>query len=273
MGGLQDSPRRRVLTARPVVPSVAIVVTFFGQAPLWMPAFLLSCRANADVHWILYTDVDLGTDVPPNVVVKPTTLRELSQQASDALQFSVPLRRLRKLCDLKITYGVIFENDLRPFDFWGCSDLDIVWGSFRSFATDASLREHDVFSSRRHKLSGHCTLYRNRPGTNRLFERIPDYANLLGTSHYEHLDERELTKYIEPDVRVRWDEELTTRPGDLKSLGDESLSWRDGRTFDATGREVMYIHFHKWKEGMADINFGPGDRPSAFSISRRGFFS
>lgn len=255
------------------MPSVAIVVTFFGRAPFWMPAFFLSCRANPDVHWILYTDADLGADVPPNVLVKPTTLRELSGRASEALKFDVPLPRLRKLCDLKITYGIVFEDDLRPFDFWGCSDLDIVWGHVRSFATDAWLREYDVFSSRRHKLSGHCTLYRNRPDTNRLFDRIPDYATLLASTHYEHLDERELTKYVRPDIRVRWEEELTTRPDYLKSLGDESLSWRAGRAFDSLGRELMYIHFHKWKEEMTHINFAPGDRPSEFRITRRGFFA
>jgi hypothetical protein len=61
-------------------------------------------------------------------------------------------------------YGVIFDDDLAPFDFWGCSDLDIIWGDIRRFATDARLRGLDIFSSRKEKLSGHCTFYRNATG-------------------------------------------------------------------------------------------------------------
>ena len=41
-----------------------------------MPAFLLSCRTNADVQWIIYTDVDVAGPVPPNITIKPTTVAD-----------------------------------------------------------------------------------------------------------------------------------------------------------------------------------------------------
>ena len=166
-----------------------------------MPAFLLSCRTNADVQWIIYTDVDVAGPVPPNITIKPTTVADLNQRCSERLGTNIDIQR-RKLCDLKITYGIVFADDLAPFDFWGCSDLDIIWGDIRRFATDARLRELDIFSSRKEKLSGHCTFYRNTAEVNRLFERIPNVRALLATSHYEHLDERELTKYVRSDPRV-----------------------------------------------------------------------
>jgi hypothetical protein len=253
------------------MPSVAIVVTFFGRAPMWMPAFLQSCRANPDVNWIIYTDVDVTAGVPSNVAFRLTTLRELSQRSSERLGFKIEVRRPRKLCDLKITYGVIFADDLLGADFWGCSDLDIVWGSVRTFATPLRLRDYDIFSSRKDKLSGHCTLYRNTPELSRLFERIPNYSALLASSHYEHLDERELTKYVRSGLRVYWKEELTTKPDYQKANWDKALWWKNGRTFDAQGRELMYVHFHKWKQDMVNINFGPDDRPGAFMITRTGF--
>jgi hypothetical protein len=183
-----------------------------------------------------------------------------------------------------VTYGVIFADDLKPFDFWGCSDLDIVWGNIRHFATDARLQDLHIFSSRKEKLSGHCTFYRNTPEVNRLFERIPDVRALLSTSHYEHLDERELTKYVKPlhslrslqaksSLRVYWDEELATNAAYQKALGDQSLIWRDGGAFGPDGRELMYIHFHKLKEEMKTIDFDVADEPRAFRINREGFFA
>lgn len=236
-----------------------------------MPAFLLSCRANADVQWLIYGDADPGPVVPPNVTFKPTTIAELNQRCSDLLGAKIDIKR-RKLCDLKITYGVVFADALEPFDFWSCSDLDIVWGNIRQFATDAQLQAYDIFSSRKDKLSGHCTLYRNTPEINRLFERIPDVSRLLATSHYEHLDERELTKYVRSE-RVYWKEELATNGAYQKTLGDGNLRWINGRTFGVHGEELMYVHFHKLKQEMKSIDFGPADTPSSFTINRHGFFA
>ena len=243
-----------------------------------MPAFLLSCRANADVQWLIYTDIDYRGpkgSAPlrtANVTFMPTDVAELNRRCSERLGTTIDIQR-RKLCDLKITYGVIFADDLKPFDFWGCSDLDIIWGNIRHFATDARLNAHDIFSSRKEKLSGHCTFYRNTPEVNRLFERIPDVRALLATSHYEHLDERELTKYVRSGPRVYWEEELATNAAYQRALGDDSLTWSNGRTFGPDGRELMYIHFHKLKQDMKTIDFGGADMPITFRINRSGFFS
>jgi hypothetical protein len=237
-----------------------------------MPAFLVSCRANADVRWIIYGDVDPPPGVPSNVMFKRMSMQQLNERCSRVLGTTIDIK-LRKLCDLKVTYGVIFADDLAPFDFWGCSDLDVVWGDIRRFATDTRLRAHDIFSSRKEKLSGHCTFYRNTPDVNRLFERIPQVRALLSTSHYEHLDERELTKYVRSGPRIYWEEELATNAAYQKALRDESLTWRDGRTFGPDGRELMYIHFHKLKEDMDAIDFAATDRPQSFRINRQGFFA
>ena len=236
-----------------------------------MPAFLLSCRTNADVHWIIYTDIDPTPVGPANVTFKRMSVQELNERCSHLLGATIDIKR-RKLCDLKVTYGVIFADELKPFEFWGCSDLDIVWGDIRRFATDQILGTHDIFSSRKEKLSGHCTFYRNTPEVNRLFERIPEVRPLLATSHYEHLDERELTKYVRSGTRVYWEEELATNAAYQKALRDESLTWRNGRTFGPDGRELMYIHFHKLKDDMDTIDFGSSDTPPSFRINRHGFF-
>jgi hypothetical protein len=248
-----------------------------------MPAFLLSCRANADVRWIIYSDIDPPQNVPANVTFSRMSVRELNERCSYLLGTTIDIKR-RKLCDLKVTYGVIFANDLESFDFWGCSDLDVVWGDIRRFATDAHLQTHDIFSSRKEKLSGHCTFYRNIPEVNHMFERIPDVRALLSTSHYEHLDERELTKCVRSvdslrslgtgsGLRVYWEEELATNAAYQKALRDESLTWNNGRTFGPDRRELMYIHFHKLKEDMDTIDFGSANAPISFRINRQGFFA
>src|SRR4029453_11102895 len=116
------------------------------------------------------------------------------------------------------------------------------------------------------------------PEVNSLFERIPDVRARLSTSHYEHLDERELTKYVRlpsdrgaSGPRISWEEQVATNAAYQKGLRDESMVWKNGRTFGPDGREFMYIHFHKLKEDMDTIDFDTVDVPVSFRIHRRGF--
>jgi hypothetical protein len=266
-------------------PTIAIVVTFFGPAPRWLPAFLLSCSRNPDVRWFVYADFEVTFPVPQNVTITYTDLDALNRRASDALAAKVQIERasLRKLSDLKPLYGLMFAEDLHGFAWWGCSDLDIVWGDIRRFVTDDVLGQHDIVSSRRHKLSGHFTLFRNNGSINRVFTLVPDVTNLLTRSLYEHLDERVLTIHLREWVargpedarpRVFWPDELTINSTYQRALPENGFFlWRDGRTFDADGREFMYLHFHKLKASMREIDFGYDDAPDSFVISRQGVFA
>ena len=268
-------------------PSIAIVVTFFGEAPSWFPAFLLSCHRNPDVQWLLYSDFEASLAVPSNVTIRRLDLDELNERASDALGAAIRIDRgsLRKICDFKPLYGRMFADDLRGFDWWACSDLDIIWGDVRRFMTDDVLQRHDIVSSRRHKLSGHFTLFRNTDTINRTFELASDVVSLLTAPTYRRLDEDVLTHCLrgrmgrsesDPGPRVYWQEELTINSAYQKALppGDGgNLLWLDGRTFDASRREYMYLHFHKLKPFMHTFDVGGDDAPGMLVINRDGIFA
>ncbi|WP_371417607.1 DUF6625 family protein [Anabaena sp. UHCC 0187] len=38
---------------------IAIIIVYFGQWPVWFPAFLESCRYNSSVNWLFFTDTRL----------------------------------------------------------------------------------------------------------------------------------------------------------------------------------------------------------------------
>ena len=265
-------------------PSLALVVTHFGPVPLWLPAFLLSCRHNPDVRWMIYTDMDAPSSVPANVVLRPLQLHEFNRRASEVLRTTIDVRPsyLRKLGDLKPTYGLVFEEDLRPFDFWAYSELDIVWGDIRQFLTDDLLWAHDVVSARHYKLCGHCTVFRNDARINRTFEIVPDAVRSMADPGYLRLDESQFTSELRGRMeqtprpwlpRVHWERELTMSAKYQTALGDDDadrLWWKNGKTFLADGKELMYLHFHRLKTFMSTIDFGYEDTPSAFSVSRRG---
>jgi hypothetical protein len=73
---------------------------------------------------------------------------------------------------------------------------------------------------------------------------------------------------------VYWDHpDLTITAQYQRDLPDgpgSNLWWCGGRTYDADGRELMYLHFHKMKNRMHAINFGYEDSPATFMINRAG---
>lgn len=280
-----DAPRVKGARRNPGRPSLAIVAAFFGQPPLWLPASFVSCRENRDVRWFIYTDFTVADPPPANVTLRQMTVRELGLKASEVTGTRIEIADLRKINDLKPLYGLIFADDLESFDFWAYSDLDIVWGDVRSFVTDSILADHDIVSSRRNRLSGHFTLFRNTARINRTFEFIPDVAKAMATPQHLILDERGFTRHLRERLgagstdsmpRVEWSRELTMSAAYQRALGvsaADSLWWRNGKTFDAHGKELMYLHFHKLKKKMKTINFGSGDTPAVFRINRGGFWA
>jgi hypothetical protein len=263
-------------------PSIAIVCTHFGPAPLWLPAFLLSCRENADVRWLIYTDMEVSGPVPANVEIKPTTLPEFNARCSDTLGTRIEVQRtfFKKLSDLKPAYGLIFADELRPFDFWAYSELDVIWGDIRHFMNDDLLAGYDLLSARHYKLCGHFTLFRNTEQMNRAFEIVPDALGIMADPHHFRLDERpftnELRKQTSSSPRIYWEHDLTMSAQYQRDLADGlggNLWWCRGKTYDAGSNELMYLHFHKLKRFMKTINFSFEDAPNAFVINRTGVMS
>lgn len=277
---------------------VALVNVFFGPAPFWMPAFLLTCARNPQVDWLIFGDMPEPDGCPPNVHVLPLSLNEFNERASVGLGLDVRIQQgfIYKICDLKPAYGEIFADELSPYDFWGHCDVDVVWGKWDRFITDRLLRRFDIISGRPNKVAGHLTLYRNAPEISSVYRSIPDVDRLIASPERHSVDERLITRAVKKELtrtpvllrrasatrpngvrpRVYWRRHLTTKGAHQQTVTVDNgrcFWWRDGRTYDADGHERLYIHFHRIKQTMATINFDHRDPPSAFRITPEGLFT
>jgi len=103
---------------------IVLLNVYLGQWPVWFPAFLHSCRFNPEVVWLFFTDCPTPKSIPPNVRFIPITIGGFSSRATERLGFDVQISHSRKLCDFRPAYGVIFEDYIRDYDFWGHCDVD-----------------------------------------------------------------------------------------------------------------------------------------------------
>ena len=138
--------------------SIAYVVPYFVKFPKGFQFWLLSCKCNPSIDWLIFTDDKTPYDYPENVKVTYWTFDQMKKKAQAIYDFPIFLERPYKLCDFKPAYGEIFADELKDYDFWGHCDIDLVWGNIRKFYTDEVLGKYEKVG-----FNGHSNLYKNTP--------------------------------------------------------------------------------------------------------------
>ncbi|SDR80292.1 hypothetical protein SAMN05216421_0342 [Halopseudomonas xinjiangensis] len=250
---------------------IIFILPYFGTWPFWFDYFLLTCRHNASINWLILGDSPPPADAPQNVAFQTLSFEEYSSFVSDKLDVSFSPTRPYKLCDLKPMYGFIHEADIVGYDFWGFCDMDVVFGELRDFLTEDVLA-HDAIFTHARRVSGHCSLFRTERKLIDAFQQLSDWRELLESPDNQRLDERAFSKlfyrhknwplkmqtllpggnplrispYFEeqhstPGCRIPWLDGSQEFPNEWR--------WREGKlTNDLESRGFMYFHFLNWKQ-------------------------
>lgn len=140
------------------------IIPYFGKLPDSFSVFLKSCKWNPEFTWLLITDDESKFNYPDNVKKVYMTFDDLRKLVDKKLGFHVALEKAYKLCDLKPAYGLVFEEYIKNYDFWGHCDIDTVIGKIKDFITDDMLESYDKLFC-----MGHFILYKNSIENNKIF--------------------------------------------------------------------------------------------------------
>jgi len=238
-----------------------------------MPFFIESCRANPNINWLLIGDCAVLEDLPNNVEQRFFAFLDYCAFVSECLGINFNPSNPYKLCDLKPALGFIHAADVAGYDFWGFSDLDLIYGDLRSYFSDARLRKYKVLSTHERRISGHFCLLRNEPELNSLFWKIPDFVRRAEDPKNHALDEggfsriflwrKNFPKPLFDFVGLfnRWRrvaefKEAFSTPNGVRPWTDGTQDypaywvWRNGRLQNAKDgdRQFPYLHFLVWKK-------------------------
>jgi hypothetical protein len=278
---------------------IRILIPYFGRWPHWMPFFVASCRANPDINWLLFSDCGELPDAPDNVQVRAIDFADYCRLVGARLGISFAPDSPYKLCDLKPALGFIHAEDLDGYDFWGFSDIDLVYGQLRRYFTDQRLARYELLSTHERRISGHFCLLRNNKHMREAFRAVEGWQSLMASPQHQAFDEAAFSRlFIRrknwPDG-LRWLLDLTnswrrcSEFAEAYSTPNGRIAWLDGgfdfprrwfwkngvlRTDRGDEREFPYFHFIAWKttwpsalpEGGEDWALSP-----CWSVSASGF--
>lgn len=255
--------------------TIAFICPYFGKLPsdtfrLW----LLCCKFNTSINWLLFTDDRTSFDYPANVKVVYTTLKDFSSRIQKKFAFNISISSPYKLCDFKPTYGYVFDEELKGYDYWGHCDLsDCIFGDLRKFLTDDYL-----CSAEKLLFLGHMTIYRNTPDVNeRIFlptksGKTLDYILNGENKAFDELNPYSInTIYLENGYKISRQDQMYVDVSPMRYAFQQScydsdfkqyyakkepmiFEWNNGKLFECkvrgsevAKREIGYVHFQKRK--------------------------
>lgn len=261
---------------------IAIIAVYFGPLPNYLPLWLKSCEYNDLIDFYLITDQNVAQH-PSNVIVKPMTLGEMKNRAQSILQFDVSLERPYKCCDFKVIYGLIFQDYVKDYDYWGHCDLDLIWGDLSYFFQKYNLYNYDKFL-----VLGHLSLYRNTDDVNNAFRKdgcSKDFHTIFSNDKSYAFDEKNGIyrimlhnnyKVFDRDIYI----DITTLYKRYRCNAEcynyQTYYWKEGKIYYIyydekvlNTKEYMYIHFQK--RPNYELTFDCKD-VKEFYITNSGFY-
>ncbi len=266
-------------------PSIAVFAVYFGPLPAYFQLWLDSCGYNRAVDWLLFVDADVSRyDIPPNVLVRRSTLVDLSSRVGLALGIELAPSYPYKFCDFRPALWVLLSEEGKKYDFWGHCDLDMIFGNLNVFLTEDMFSNYDkIFTV------GHFTLYRNATSVNKMFEAWHpemDWREVMADPRHRGFDEHigvnriwraagarmlereEIIANIDPHIE-RFERAVPSR-----NYRRQLFYFERGhvlRTYLAGAEwridEFMYIHFQK-----RNMTCLPAPGATRYAIAPGGFF-
>lgn len=268
---------------------IVIIIPYFGSWPSYFNIFLKGCEHNNWLDILFFTDCPLPKEKHKNVTFIKTTLHEISSLATKKIGIDTSIESPYKLCDFRPCYGLIFEDYLKGYDYWGYGDVDLVYGDLKPFIINRINEGFDVLSSREEILSGSLSIFKNTSFINNLYKNSDELIRLLSSNKHYGLDETansNLTWQGESKLNlphhcftylIANEEYNGTIKASFKTIckekidGNEIITYEDGALHFGETSLAYYHYVCNKNSGEYKLPYWQ-DIPSSFFITTTGFY-
>lgn len=164
---------------------ILFIIPYFGKLNNYFQLFLDSCKNNENYNWLIITNDRTKFSFPKNVEViydEFNNFQKKVQQKFDKIKIS--LESPYKLCDFKPTYGYVFEEYIKDYQYWGYCDIDLIFGSIDNCLKLEKLTQYDKIG-----ILGHFTIFKNTKELRELFLKDERYKEVLSSPKSLKFDE------------------------------------------------------------------------------------
>lgn len=185
---------------------VAQIIPYFGKWPEWIDLYFYSCSRNQIIDFYIYSDCGTLDNYPnsDNIKIIPISFSDYKELVTERLNKyggSFKTDQKYKLTDLKPFLGLIHENELKDYDWWGFGDLDLVYGDMSILLNEKNLNRYNLITTHNYHIAGHCTFMRNNEYYRTLCLKIADWQDRLSEDKHYGFDEAEWSNLVYSNIK------------------------------------------------------------------------
>lgn len=217
------------------------IVPFFGEYPSYLKHWIANMKYLKPMgyDYLIFSDLEL-----------------FEKKVADKLDidpFIIP--GTGKPWDFRPTFGVIFEDELKGYDYWGHTDFDCLYGDVNKFMPDEELIKYDIWSNHHSYVDGPWSLYRNCDKINNLFKDCSIWKDILESNVVIGWEENQSKNGFSELVNMKAAKGEITKKNTFYQGHDPdidtNLTFVNGKLYDK-GEEIMTFHYNRKKRFPLD---------------------
>lgn len=222
---------------------IVLIQLWFGKIPDYFWYHYETTKNLLDFDFIFFTDQDLKLHSPNYKVIK-TTAQEIEDRLNGCLGTHIKILNTKKICDLKASFGDIFFEYIKDYDYFGCYDIDTLMGNVYEYIKPL-LNEYDFISvgdeKYHNRISGPFLLIKNVEELRLLYKK-GDFIGAMKREELDAYEEHTLNELSKPyKVKIIYSMNFDLVDGG-RIIYD--AVWSGGKVY-TNGTEKMIYHFYR----------------------------
>jgi hypothetical protein len=223
---------------------ICLIQIWLGQIPNYFWSHYETTKNLKNIDFVFFTDQEIILN-SENYKVYKITQKEIEYKLSGILNQEIQLSNNKKVCDLKACYGELFHSYIEDYDYFGCYDIDTLFGDINNFI-EPHLGKYDFISMGdeifHNRLSGPFLIIKNTEELRTLY-KSDEFITCLNNHEVNCFEESFLDEKANQNYKVKliYSTNVETHNGGKNTY--ESI-WSGGKVF-VNGQEKMIYHFYR----------------------------
>jgi len=227
-----------------MVNKVVLIQVWFGEIPDYFWYHYETTKNIYGLDFIIFTDQNIELS-SKNYRVVNITKEEIEKKLSSKLNSEIIIKNNKKTCDLKASFGDLFESYIDGYDYFGCYDIDTLFGDVYSNLFQY-LNEYDFITigeeTYHNRLSGPFLIIKNTKELRELYKN-GDYVGCMLNNNVQCYEEHTLSDLAKEKYKIKI---INSTNCESNNGGKNTydVCWSGGK-LKVNDEEKMMYHFYR----------------------------
>jgi hypothetical protein len=227
-----------------MVNKVVLIQVWFGEIPDYFWYHYETTKNIYGLDFIIFTDQNIELS-SKNYRVVNITKEEIEKKLSSKLNSEIIIKNNKKTCDLKASFGDLFESYIDGYDYFGCYDIDTLFGDVYSNLFQY-LNEYDFITigeeTYHNRLSGPFLIIKNTKELRELYKN-GDYVGCMLNNDVQCYEEHTLSDLAKEKYKIKI---INSTNCESNNGGKNTydVCWSGGK-LKVNDEEKMMYHFYR----------------------------